>query len=94
MDRFSTREAAKMLGMSHEALARYIRSGKVPAPETVKHGERVGHIWTEEQIQHVRKLMPKIANGRKTRYQKLRQKEKAQAGVPVPHRKRRTKKKK
>lgn len=70
MSRFSTREAAKMLGLSHEALARYIRSGKVPAPETVKHGERVGHIWTEEQIENVRKLLPKIANGRKTRYQK------------------------
>jgi len=28
------------------------------------------HFWTEEQIEHVRQLLPKIANGRKTRHQK------------------------
>lgn len=28
------------------------------------------HDWTEEEIEHVRKLLPKIANGRKTRYKK------------------------
>jgi RNA recognition motif-containing protein len=28
------------------------------------------HFWTEEEIEHVRKLLPKIANGRKTRYKK------------------------
>jgi hypothetical protein len=28
------------------------------------------HAWTEEEIDHVRQLLPKIANGRKTRYQK------------------------
>lgn len=80
-----------MLGLSHEALARYIRFGKVPAPETVKHGNRVGHIWTQEQIENVRKLLPKIANGRKTRYQKLREKNKKQAKPsspkPVSHKK-------
>ena len=31
------------------------------------------HMWTEEQIERVRKILPKIANGRKTRYQKLRE---------------------
>jgi predicted DNA-binding transcriptional regulator AlpA len=92
MDRFSTREAAKKLGLSHEALARYIRSGKVPAPETVKHGSRIGHIWSEEQIDHVRKLLPQIANGRKTRYQKLKKKQKAPARAPVPHKKRKPEK--
>jgi len=42
------------------------------------------HAWTEEEIEQVRKLLPKIANGRKTRYQKLREKQKAQAKKPVP----------
>jgi len=36
------------------------------------------HAWTEAEIEHVRKLLPKIANGRKIRYQKLREKQKAQ----------------
>jgi predicted site-specific integrase-resolvase len=79
MARLSTREAAKRLGISYGALAKYVVMGKVPRPETVQQGERTIHIWTEEEIEHVRKLLPKIANGRKTRYQKLRAKQKAQA---------------
>jgi DNA-binding transcriptional MerR regulator len=70
MTRFSTREAAKKLGISHNALAVYARTGKVPAPESVKHGEKIAHIWTEAEIEHVRQLLHKIANGRKTRYKK------------------------
>jgi hypothetical protein len=58
------------------------------------------HLWTEEEIEHVRKLLPKIANGRKTRYKKQSAisnqqsaKTKAQARVPVPQKKRKPKKK-
>ena len=95
MVKLSTRQAATKLGISYEALARYVALGKVPSPEVVSVGKgtRVVHAWTEQEIEHVRKLLPKIANGRKTRYQKLREKQKAQAGVPVPHKKRRSKKK-
>ena len=28
------------------------------------------HLWSEADIERVRKLLPKIKNGRKTRYQK------------------------
>ncbi len=84
MARYSTRQAAKKLGLSHDALATYIRVGKVPAPESVQYGERVVHIWTDEEIENVRKLLPKIANGRKTRYQKLREKNKTQAKASKP----------
>jgi len=28
------------------------------------------HLWTEKDIERARKLLPKIANGRKTRHQK------------------------
>jgi predicted site-specific integrase-resolvase len=70
MIRLSTREAAKKLGIDHSTLANYLVAGKVPAPETVKHGKRIIHIWTEAEIEHVRQLLPKIANGRKTRYKK------------------------
>jgi len=70
MTRYSTREAAKILGIDHSTLANYLAVEKVPLPETVKHGNRIIHIWTEEEIEHVRKLLPKIANGRKTRYKK------------------------
>jgi predicted DNA-binding transcriptional regulator AlpA len=88
----STREAAKKLGIHFTTLAHYIAHGKVPEPNKVITGRTITHLWTEAEIEHVRQLLPKIANGRKTRYSKLREKQKAQAGVPVPQ-KRKPKKK-
>ena len=66
-------------------LSRYITLKKVPEPKSVTSGGMTIHLWTEEEIEHARKLLPKIANGRKTRYQKLREKQKAQPGAAVPH---------
>ncbi len=91
MLKHSTRGAAKKLGISYETLAHYVAIGKVPAPEIVTVGGRVVHMWTDAEIEQVRQLLPKIANGRKTRYSKLREKQKAQTKTPVP---RKTKKKK
>jgi predicted site-specific integrase-resolvase len=70
MNRLSTREAAKRLGINYDTLAHYIAVGKVAAPEIAKVGKRVIHMWTEAEVEHVRQLLPKIANGRKTRYKK------------------------
>ena len=80
-----------MLGLSGVGLAHYIKVKKIPAPQILNIGGRNIHAWTEAEIEHVRQLLPKIANGRKTRYSKLREKQKAQAKSPVP---RKTKKKK
>jgi predicted site-specific integrase-resolvase len=73
---YSTSQAAKKLGLGLKTLSRYIEQGKVPPPTILKVGTATLHSWTAEQIEHVRKLLPKIANGRKTRYQKLREKQK------------------
>jgi excisionase family DNA binding protein len=78
MNLLSTREAAKRLGISHAALARYIQAGKVPAPRAVRTGATTTHIWTEQEVEQVRKLLPKIANGRKTRWQRQREAQKKQ----------------
>jgi predicted site-specific integrase-resolvase len=91
MIKHSTRVAAKKLGISYETLATYIAVGKIPAPEIVTVGLRVVHLWTTTEIETVRQLLPKVANGRKTRYSKLREQQKAQTKSPVP---RKTKKKK
>jgi predicted DNA-binding transcriptional regulator AlpA len=88
---YSTRHAAKKLGLSHAALVRYIAAGKIPTPKAIQFGKFRAHLWTEQEIEHVRQLLPKIANGRKTRYSKLRENQKAQANSPAP---RKTKKKK
>ena len=70
MSNFSTRQAAKKLGISHSALAHYIATGKVPAPKSVTSGGTTVHLWSEKEIERVREILPKIANGRKTRWKK------------------------
>jgi excisionase family DNA binding protein len=67
---FSTYQAAKKLGISIPNLYRYVEQGKLPAPKAVRVGNRNVRWWTEADIDRVRKLLPKIANGRKTRYKK------------------------
>ena len=85
MKTYSTREAAKKMGITGVALGRYIQQNKIPSPaHTVQVAGRNIHAWTEEEIEHVRQLLPKIANGRKTRYSKLHEKQKVPAKSPVP----------
>jgi len=70
MIEFSTTQAAKKLGITQATLSRYVSAGKVPAPKIVRIGRFQVHSWTEQEVEELRKLLPKIANGRKTRYQK------------------------
>jgi excisionase family DNA binding protein len=93
MDLYSTTEAAKKLGIGLKTLARYIEQSKIPAPKFLKAGKKTFHAWTEAEIEHVRQLLPKIANGRKTRYSKLRAKQKVQPKAAVPNKKLKPKKK-
>jgi predicted DNA-binding transcriptional regulator AlpA len=74
MSNYSTYQAAKRLGIAVTSLDRYIAAKKVPAPTPTKIGRWNVRAWTEEDIERVRVLLPKIANGRKTRYQKQRKK--------------------
>jgi predicted DNA-binding transcriptional regulator AlpA len=91
---YSTREAAKKLGIDMSTLSRYISLKKVPEPKSVTSGGMTIHLWSETEIEEVRKLLPKIANGRKTRYQKKHStKTKAQPRAAVPHKTRKPKKK-
>jgi hypothetical protein len=70
MPTFSTRDAAKQLGLDATTLSRYIAAKKVPAPKVVSTGSITVHLWTQRDIERVRKLLPKLKNGRKTRYKK------------------------
>lgn len=70
MKQYSTRQAAQKLGIGHSTLAHHVDQGKLPAPAHILTGRRKVHVWTDAEIEHVRQLLPKIANGRKTRYKK------------------------
>jgi predicted transcriptional regulator len=74
MAEYSTREAAKKLGVTHATLSNYIKAKKIPTPKTVQIGRLKVHSWTEADLERLRKLLPKIANGRKTRHKKQGQK--------------------
>jgi len=80
MAQFSTRQVAKKLGIGTATLSRYITSGKVPAPEPVNIGKLNVRAWSEADIERVRKILPKIANGRKTRYQRAKKPKKQTRG--------------
>ena len=82
MANLSTREAAKKLGLPHSTLSLYIRRGKVPAPRSITSGGTTVHIWSKDEVEKLRKLLPKIANGRKTRWQKQRETEKKKQAKP------------
>ena len=93
MNNYSSRETARMLGITAAALSKYIKAGKVPRPKTVQIGRLKVQSWSEADVERLRALLPKIANGRKTRYQKLREKQKAQPRAAVPQKHRKAKKK-
>lgn len=82
MSGYSTVQAAKKLGLSTMTLHRYIRAKKIPVPKLQELGGARVRVWTDQDVEAVRALLPKIANGRKTRYQKQRK--------PQPKRKRKT----
>jgi hypothetical protein len=74
MSTFSTREAAKQLGLDATTLSRYIAAKKVPTPKVFTTGGITVHLWTRKDIERVRKLLPRIKDGRKLRYKKQRKK--------------------
>jgi hypothetical protein len=76
MDSYSTRTAARKLRIHVVTLQRYIAANKIPVPKSVRVGGSIVRAWSDQDIERVRKLLPKIANGRKTRYQKKQKKPK------------------
>ena len=66
----TTRQAAKKLGISAKTLSNYVASKKVFSPRIIDVGGVVIHSWSDADIERLRRLLPKIANGRKTRYKK------------------------
>jgi predicted DNA-binding transcriptional regulator AlpA len=84
MFRYSTREAAQKLGLSMTTLNKFIALKKIPIPPLTRVGGVLVRLWSDADIERVKELQPRLANGRKTRYQKLQAKQKAQAKSPVP----------
>ncbi len=67
---YSTREAARRLGISLISLQRYIAAGKVSAPKTRRIAGALVRPWSVRDIERVRKQLPKIKDGRRRRKKK------------------------
>jgi transposase len=70
MKKYSTRQAAKKLGLTLLTIQRYIAKEKIKAPKLLIVGSVRARLWSDADIERVRKILPKIANGRKIRYKK------------------------
>jgi predicted site-specific integrase-resolvase len=64
---YSTVQAAKKLGLSMMTLHRYIVAKKIPVPPMQRVGNVRVRLWSDQDIERVKSLLPKIANGRTTR---------------------------
>jgi DNA-binding transcriptional MerR regulator len=70
MIRYSTNQAARKLGLSVMTIHRYIRREKIPVPRLQSVGGVRVRLWSDADIEKVRRILPKIANGRKARHKK------------------------
>jgi excisionase family DNA binding protein len=68
MANLSTQDVAKQVGINRVTLERWLSSGKVKAPKTVRFGKNEFRNWTAEDVARVRKH--KEANYRKGRGRK------------------------
>ena len=64
---YSTREAAKMLGIGMMTLNRHIARKKITVPPVQRVGGTRFRAWKKSDVERVRKQMLRIKDGRRTR---------------------------
>jgi hypothetical protein len=67
MRTYSTREAAKMLGITMMTLHRHVVAGNVTVPPVQHVGGSRFRAWKKSDVERVRKQMLRIVDGRKRR---------------------------
>ncbi len=70
MRAYSTRQAAKKLGVSLMTLQRYLAAKKILAPKVQKVGGVRVRLWTNKDIERTLKVLSKVKNGRRKKNQK------------------------
>ena len=73
MATYSTSEAARECGIHHITLQRWVSEGKVPAPRKQRVGGVVVRLWTDRDVERLRKF--KAAHYRKGRGRKKKVKQ-------------------
>jgi DNA-binding transcriptional MerR regulator len=62
---FTSREAAKRIGVTPQTLYTWIARGLVKAPEQIRAGGATFRLWTEDDIAAARKAKGKLKRGPK-----------------------------
>jgi len=65
MKTYSTREAAKMLGVSMMTLHRHVVAKKIAVPPVQRVGGTRFRAWKKSDVERVRKQLLRIKDGRK-----------------------------
>jgi predicted site-specific integrase-resolvase len=69
---YSTVEVTRMAGIGRMTLLRWLRDGKIPEPKRIRNGGLNARIWTDRDVERVRKY--KQQNYRKGRGRKAKPK--------------------
>jgi excisionase family DNA binding protein len=72
MTGYSTREAAKLLGVSMVTINRYIVAGTIPVPPLTKVGGVTVRLWSEKDVAKARAIVSAFTDGRRTRHRKAK----------------------
>ena len=57
---YSTKQAAQMVGINRVTLQRWLLEGKVPEPRRIKNGGIDIRIWTDRDVERVRRYKKKF----------------------------------
>jgi excisionase family DNA binding protein len=70
MASYSTREAAKLLGVSMATINRYIGAGTIPVPPLTRVGGVTVRLWSDKDIAKATAIVNDFTDGRRTRHRK------------------------
>ncbi|MBZ5491444.1 MAG: hypothetical protein LAO76_10980 [Acidobacteriia bacterium] len=68
MASYSTREAAKLLGVSMATINRYIVAGTIPVPPLTRVGGVTVRLWKDKDIFKAKAIVDGFTDGRRTRH--------------------------
>jgi len=65
---YSTREAAKRLGVSMATINRYIVADTIPVPPLTRVGGVTVRLWSDKDIAKAKAIVAEFTDGRRTRH--------------------------
>lgn len=67
---YSTRQAAKILGLSMATINRYIAADTIPVPPLSRVGGVTVRLWSEKHLTKAKAILAGFTDGRRTRHRK------------------------